>query len=120
MAAENEIATNPLREAYFGDLHLHTSYSFDAYVLMGTKTNPDTAYRFAKGETVEFLGQKVRRREPLDFMAVTDHAEAIGVYTGFDDPNSEVSKTESGKKLKQVLAKMATDPKSVFVFINNF
>ena len=63
------------RQAYFGDLHLHTSFSFDAWALMGTKTTPDEAYRFAKGQTIDFMGKKVRRAEPLDFMAVTDHSE---------------------------------------------
>jgi hypothetical protein len=45
------------RRAFFGDLHLHTGYSFDAYSFMGTRSTPDEAYRFAKGETVTYLGQ---------------------------------------------------------------
>ena len=56
------------RQAFFGDLHLHTSYSFDAWALFGTKTTPDEAYRFAKGETIDFQGKKVKRDHPLDFM----------------------------------------------------
>ena len=43
------IDTNPNRNAYFGDVHVHTRYSFDAY-LFGTRATPDDAYRFAKGE----------------------------------------------------------------------
>jgi hypothetical protein len=97
------VPENPLRNAYFGDLHLHTSYSFDAYVLMGTRADPETAYRFARGEPVEYLGQMVQRREPLDFLAVTDHAENIGVFNQLDDPNSAVSKSEQGKVLKQAI-----------------
>src|SRR5579871_4832674 len=50
------IKVNPLRDAYYGDLHLHTSYSFDAY-LNGTGIDPDQAYRFAKGEVVRYLGE---------------------------------------------------------------
>lgn len=65
------VKVNPERDAYYGDLHLHTTYSFDAYVLFGAKVDPDMAYRFAKGEPVEYLGQMVQRREPLDFLAVT-------------------------------------------------
>ena len=49
------------RQAYYGDLHLHTSYSFDAYVLFGAKVDPDAAYRFARGESVDFLGSAARR-----------------------------------------------------------
>ncbi len=79
---------NPLREAYFGDLHLHTSYSIDAYLSGTTSVDPEEAYRFAKGEVVNYLGQDVRRREPLDFLAVTDHAENLGVLPALDDPDS--------------------------------
>jgi hypothetical protein len=69
---------DPTRNAYFGDLHLHTSLSFDA-IAFRTNTTPEDSYRFAQGETVEYLGQKVRRRAPLDFLAVTDHSEYLGV-----------------------------------------
>ena len=88
------------RQAYYGDLHLHTSYSFDAYVLFGAKVDPDAAYRFARGESVEFLGSGARRNEPLDFLAVTDHSENIGVFNSLDDPNSELSKSEAGQAFK--------------------
>ena len=81
------------RQAYYGDLHLHTSYSFDAYVLFGAKVDPDAAYRFARGESVDFLGGSAKRNEPLDFLAVTDHSENIGVFNSLDDPNSDFSKS---------------------------
>ncbi|MDB5051040.1 MAG: hypothetical protein JWO30_4111 [Fibrobacteres bacterium] len=101
LAASTSLAANPpsapSRQAYYGDLHLHTSYSFDAYVMMGTKTTPDQAYRFAKGDTIHFLGEAVRRKEPLDFLAVTDHSENIGAFRDLDDPNSEISKSELGR-----------------------
>lgn len=100
------VDTHPLREAYYGDLHLHTTYSFDAYVLMGTKVDPDQAYRFAKGEAVDYLGEKVQRREPLDFLAVTDHSENIGVANEIEDPTSPVAQTEWGKNLKTDLDKV--------------
>jgi hypothetical protein len=88
------------RQAYYGDLHLHTSYSFDAYVLFGAKVDPDAAYRFARGESVDFLGHGAKRNEPLDFLAVTDHSENIGVFNSLDDPNSDLSKSEAGKAFK--------------------
>lgn len=68
---------NPLRNAYFGETHMHTSYSLDAY-LGGTRLTPSDAYRFAKGEEVEVNGGPFQRKRPLDFTAVTDHAEYLG------------------------------------------
>ncbi len=88
------------RQAYYGDLHLHTTNSFDAYVLMGTKTTPDEAYAFARGDEIDYLGEKVKRREPLDFLAVTDHSENIGVFNELNDPNSALSKSELGQKIR--------------------
>lgn len=92
------------RQAYYGDLHLHTTNSFDAYVLMGTKTTPEQAYQFARGDEIDYLGEKVKRREPLDFLAVTDHSENIGVFNELDDPNSALSKSELGQKIKKLQA----------------
>jgi hypothetical protein len=71
------VASNPLREAYFGDTHVHTAYSLDAYI-GGTRLQPSDAYRYARGEAIEVNGEVVQRRRPLDFVAVTDHAEYIG------------------------------------------
>jgi hypothetical protein len=65
------------RQVYFGDLHLHTSYSLDAAAAK-TETTPDDAYAYARGEEVRYLGRPVKRRAPLDFLAVTDHAEYLG------------------------------------------
>ncbi len=72
---------NPLRNAYFGETHLHTSLSLDAGV-MGTENTPRMAFRFAKGEEVTLGDSNVRQRlvAPLDFAAVTDHAEGMGSY----------------------------------------
>jgi len=97
---------NPLREAYYGDLHLHTSYSLDAYIDGTMTVDPNEAYRFAKGEVVNYLGQPVRRREPLDFMAVTDHSEDIGVFNELNDPNSPFSRSALGKKFRGILARV--------------
>jgi hypothetical protein len=71
------IPHNPLKEAYFGEQHLHTAYSLDAYI-GGARLMPADAYRFAKGDAVEVGGVKVQLAKPLDWAAVTDHAEYIG------------------------------------------
>ena len=74
---ENQLTPNPQRNLYFGDLHVHTSLSLDAYV-GGTLANPEDAYQFARGNAIKVLGKEVQIDRPLDFSAVTDHAEAIG------------------------------------------
>ncbi len=79
-SSPNRPAPNPNRNAYFGELHLHTSYSMDAN-LFGTGIDPRTAYRFARGETVTLpSGLEQQITAPLDFVAVTDHAESLGSY----------------------------------------
>ena len=70
--------SNANRNAYFGDLHVHTNYSFDAFAF-GTVASPYDAYRFAKGEAIKHpAGFDVQLRAPLDFYAVTDHAMFLG------------------------------------------
>ena len=76
---------DPLRQPLFGDLHVHTGFSMDAWVL-GTIVTPDDAYRFARGDAIglppyDDAGQPAataRIERPLDFAAVTDHAEWLG------------------------------------------
>ena len=76
------------RNVYFGDLHVHTRYSMDAY-LLGTEVSPDESYRYARGETLtNTFGVEMRLREPLDFMAVTDHGVFLGVIAQWADPTS--------------------------------
>lgn len=71
-------ATNEERQVFWGDLHIHTSLSSDAFT-MGVRAVPDDVYRFAKGETLEHgAGYPVTITRPLDFAAVTDHAEYLG------------------------------------------
>ena len=83
---------NPERSAYFGDLHVHTKYSFDAYAF-GTLASPDDAYRFAKGEAIKHpAGFDIQLREPLDFYGVTDHGFFMGVSPVAADTNSDFSK----------------------------
>jgi hypothetical protein len=84
---------NPLKNAYFGDLHLHTSYSMDAFAF-GTRTTPEDAYRYAMGETVEYFGKPQKRLAPLDFLAVTDHAEYLGTVRESINPDGPLAKSE--------------------------
>jgi hypothetical protein len=101
-SAAASVPSNPERNAYFGDLHLHTSYSFDAFILFGAKVDPEGAYRFGRGDVVSYLGDDIRRSSPpLDFLAVTDHSENIGVFNTLEDPNSPLSRSELGKEVKE-------------------
>jgi len=71
---------NPLNNVYFGEQHLHTANSPDAFA-MGTRNTPDDAYRFAKGEAIKksTTGKMVKKKTPYDWCAVTDHAEYLGI-----------------------------------------
>jgi hypothetical protein len=91
---------NPLRNVYFGDLHLHTRNSFDAYVF-NVRANPDDAYAYAKGHTIKHaMGFDLRLTQgPLDFLAVTDHAEYLGVVQQIDTPGTEYSKVPYARDL---------------------
>jgi hypothetical protein len=72
---------NPLKNVYWGDLHVHTVESFDA-VLFGTTLTIDDAYRFARGDTLRSDGGELMQlSRPLDFVAITDHAEGFGLRT---------------------------------------
>jgi hypothetical protein len=77
-----------LKNVYWGDLHVHTVESFDA-VLFGTTLTVEDAYRFAKGEKLRSPGGELMQlSRPLDFVAITDHAEGFGLRTrcDSDDP----------------------------------
>ena len=92
---------NPERNAYFGETHIHTSWSFDAYVFGNMKAGPEDAYKFALGQTIMHpAGYPVKIARPLDFMAVTDHAEYVGTVSLANDPNSPISKLPIAEKLK--------------------
>ena len=89
---------NPLKNVYFGEQHLHTQASPDAFAF-GTRADANDAYRYAKGEAIMEAqsGKKIQKRTPYDFAAVTDHSEYLGMMPLLLDPNSPLQETEIGK-----------------------
>ncbi len=77
---------------YWGDTHLHTSYSFDAFLNGNYSVGPEMAYRWAKGQPVIHPKSRARvqLQEPLDFLVVADHAESIGVIRAINRGEAEL------------------------------
>lgn len=91
---------NEMKNAYFGNLHIHTSWSFDGYT-NGSVTNPEDAYRWAQGEAIPGGGDgtPLKIKVPLDWYAVSDHAEYMGVFKNMENPNSPLSKLDIAKEI---------------------
>ncbi len=106
VSASTEYAVT--RNAYFGDLHIHTRNSFDAYIFNVRRT-ADDAYRFAKGETVQHPSgfDMTIAGGPLDFYAVTDHAEYLGILPAMNTPGTELSELPRSKDM------FSTDPAKI-------
>ena len=90
---------NPIKNAYFGDLHVHTENSFDAYTF-GTIATPADAYKYAQGQSILHpTGYQIQLRRPLDFYAVTDHGVFLGLLPEAADTNSGFSKYKISEPL---------------------
>ncbi len=90
---------------YWGDQHLHTSFSPDAG-LVGDRHGPDDAYRFARGEQLRSSsGQLVQLDRPYDWLVVSDHAEYLGLPQAFAEKLPDIMKTATGKKWAAALKK---------------
>ena len=106
---------NPERNVYFGQTHVHTSWSFDAYVFGNTVTGPEEAYKYALGQPIKHPGgYTVQLKRPLDFQAVTDHAEYVGTVRLANDPNSALSKLPIADKLK---VRSKDDIQKIYLFL---
>ncbi|MGR3662983.1 MAG: DUF3604 domain-containing protein [Paracoccaceae bacterium] len=84
---------NPLKNVYFGEQHMHTQNSFDAWTV-GVRGTWAEAYEFALGmpSKLSTTGEPMQRRTPYDFVAITDHSEYYGVFKNMADPDSPLSK----------------------------
>ena len=100
---------------YWGDQHLHTSFSADAG-LVGDRLGPDDAFRFARGEQLRSsTGQLAQLERPYDWLVVSDHAEYIGLSQAFADGDPAILDTpraRGGPKPSRKAARPATTPSS--------
>src|SRR6202043_481159 len=83
---------------FFGDTHLHTSFSMDAGAF-GARLGPKDAYRFAKGEeVVASSGQRAKLSRPLDFLVVSDHSDGMGFFPQLMSADPVLMATPQGRK----------------------
>ncbi len=98
--AEQRVEKNPDRNAYFGEEHIHTSWSVDAWLMGNRLTGPDDALMYAQGQTIKHpLGYDIKIETPMDFMGVTDHSEYVGVTKEANTPGSALSKLPEAQPL---------------------
>tara|TARA_E500000178_G_scaffold125981_1_gene125768 strand:+ start:2083 stop:4140 length:2058 start_codon:yes stop_codon:yes gene_type:complete len=111
---------NAMRQAYFGDLHVHTKYSFDAYAF-GTVATPYDAYRYAQGEPIRHpSGFVLQLSQPLDFYAVTDHAMFLGAVSAAADTSTEFSQEDHVTDLHDINADDNMNSNSLSERVNAF
>ena len=99
------IPRNPEKDAFFGDLHVHSSWSLDAFVFK-VRATPEDAYRYARGEAIDHVsGERIRMQgPPLDFVAVSEHANYMGV------PVALLDETDPRHRLPVVQRMLDDDP----------
>lgn len=105
-AAKNYSVAGPVlpRQLLWGDTHLHTRFSFDAG-MVGNELDPEQAYQFARGDTVTAsVGIPARLHQPLDFLAVSDHAESLGLAPAIAESNPLVLEDENASRMRELIA----------------
>ncbi len=99
------VAEDAPRNLYWGDTHLHSNYSFDAYLFQNYTGDPDLAYRFAKGVPVLHpkLQTQIQIETPLDFLVLADHAELTAVPLRIFEKDEQLLKTAFGKRVRPLI-----------------
>jgi hypothetical protein len=96
------INTDYPKQVFFGDLHLHSNISADAQSMGNLLLTSADAYRFARGEkVVASNGLPAKLKRPLDFLAVTDHAEFMGIYRMFNLQDPRLMSTRLGRAWRE-------------------
>jgi hypothetical protein len=118
--AEERVEKNPDRNAYFGEEHIHTSWSVDAWLMGNRITGPDDALKYAQGQTIKHpLGYDIKIETPMDFMGVTDHSEYVGVTKEANTPGSAVSKIPAAQPLILQDPNNQADVQKTFTYLVN-
>ena len=108
----------PERNAYFGETHVHTSWSVDAWLFGNHLTGPNEALKYAQGETIKHpLGYDIKIDTPLDWMGVTDHSEYVGVTKMANTPGSALSKLPEAQPLILKDPNNPADVEKVFMYL---
>src|SRR5580765_907880 len=116
--AEERVEKNPDRNAYFGEEHIHTSWSVDAWIFGNRITGPGDAYKYAQGQTIKHpAGYDIKIDTPLDFMGVTDHSEYVGVTKEANTPGSALSKLPEAQPLILKDPNSAQEQQKVFLYL---
>jgi Protein of unknown function (DUF3604) len=106
------------RNAYFGEQHIHTSWSVDAWLFGNHLTGPDDALKYAQGATIKHpLGYDIKIEQPLDWMGVTDHSEYVGITKQANTPGSAVSKMPEAQPLILKDPNNPADVAKVFAYL---
>ena len=93
------------KQVFFGDLHLHSNNSADSFSMGNRGLTAADAYRFARGEEItSSTGLRAKLKRPLDFLAVTDHAEFLGMYLQFYMDNPALMNSDLGRRWKSLVA----------------
>src|SRR5271157_1112298 len=117
---EQRVEKNPDRNAYFGEEHIHTSWSVDAWLMGNRLTGPDDALKYAQGQTIKHpLGYDIKIDTPMDFMGVTDHSEYVGVTKEANTPGSALSKLPAAQPLILKDPNNQADIQKVFTYLVN-
>ena len=117
LVSVDALAQQAERKAFFGETHVHTGWSFDAYIFGNHKTTPADAYRYAKGETIKHpMGYDIKIDTPLDWMGVTDHSEYVGTVALANTPGSDISKLPIAKEL---IVRDAADIQRIYLFLGD-
>ena len=115
-AAPSWAAGNPDRDAFFGETHVHTSWSLDAWLLGNRITGPADSYKYFKGQPIKHpAGYDVKIVTPLDWAGVTDHSEYVGVIKYANDPSSPVSKLAAAQIIRNVVRSTRSVPRFVAI-----
>jgi hypothetical protein len=116
--AEPAPPRNPDRNAYFGEEHIHTSWSVDAWVIGNRITGPDDALKYAQGQTIKHpMGYDIKIDTPMHFMGVTDHSEYVGVTKQANTPGSAVNKLPEAQPLILKDPNNSAEVQKVFLYL---